>query len=245
MKKILITALMALAASANAGQVACIYELSGDVSAKKAGAADWAAAYKGLPLAEGDAVRTARGAACDLLLKDGTYIKLDGESETSLDQLTAGKQERSFVFSFLRGKALWMAAKLKRTVSKFEVRTPSAVCAVRGTDFAVAVSSSGEASIGLFEGEVAVSSGTVEKILLPGGQAVAAPGSIALERRLSSLMKAEERRWRRVKARVEDLRKRLAAREDFIDDYVERQQKKLSDFERRRQEKLGKRGAQP
>jgi hypothetical protein len=44
-----------------------------------------------------------------------------------------------------------------------------------------------------------------------------------------------------VKGRVEALRKRLAAREDFLDDYMNRQQKAVSALESRRKEKLDKR----
>jgi len=253
MKKILISVLLALSAlpaaaqkngapAAAAGLTACVYDLNGTAAVKKAGGAEWSAAVKGQPLTEGDSVRTGAGAWCEILLKDGSFIKLDGDSETSLEKLLITQDERQLSFSFFKGKALWMAAKLKKKIaSGFAVRTPSAVCAVRGTDFAITVSTAGEASIGLFNGEVAVSNGTGEKTLLAGGEANAGTGEIALQRRLSALMKAEERRYLKIKGRVESLRARLAGRGDFIDHYVNRQQKALSGLELRRQEKLKKR----
>ncbi len=227
---------------AAAGQAGCVYDMAGDVQVRRAGAADWGPVRKGLPLSEGDGLRTGGGSWCELLFKDGTYVKLDADSEAAAETLKASAAERVFSFSFLKGKALWLAAKLKARAGGFTVRTPSAVCAVRGTAFAVAVSTSGGTSVGLFEGKVAVSSSGTEKELLPGSEAVSpSPGEVLVQARLSRLMKAEERRYARVKGRVEALRKRLAERDDFIDDYIARQQKALSDFEKRRAGKLGKR----
>ena len=230
------------ASAAAPGQVACVYDLAGEVSVQKTGSAAWLTAGKGLPLAEGDKVRTGSTAWCEILFKDGTFIKLDSDSETAAETVKITAEERSLSFSFLKGKALWMAAKLKKKIaSKFSVHTPSAVCAVRGTDFSIAVSTSGETAIGLFNGVVALSNDSGEKELLPGGEASAGTGGIAVKDRFSTLMRAEEKRYIRIKGRVDSLRKRLEERNDFIDDYVSRQEKKLSDFEQRRQEKLKKR----
>jgi hypothetical protein len=242
--KILISAFMLFAAvlPASAAQTACVYDSGGDAAVRKHGAADWVKAVKGLPLEEGDSLRTGDRAWCELLFKDGTFVKVDGNSETSVSTLKASAGERTFVFSFLKGKALWMAAKVKGAMtSKFEVRTPSAVCAVRGTDFVTAVSTSGATTLGLFDGNVSVSGGPEEKELLPGGEASVSGGAVAVQARLSRLMQAEQKRCDRLKARVEALRKRLAERDTFIDDYIGRQRKALADLESRRKEKLGKR----
>lgn len=240
--KNLFLALLLAAAPAAAGTMGCVYDLDGQVSLRRAGSADWVPAPKGAAVNEGDALRTGAAAWCELLFKDGSYIKLEADSETSAERLKSDAEGRTFSFSFLKGKALWMASKLKwKTRSAFSVRTPSAVCAVRGTDFTLIVSTDGATSVGLFEGKVAVSSGTAEKELLSGSEASARGGQVAVQNRLSSLMKAEERRYARVKGRVDGLRKRLQERETFIDDYVARQAKALSEFEKRRKDKLGKR----
>jgi hypothetical protein len=196
MKKMLLAILVsAQAAVVLAGQVACVYDLGGGATELRHGGAEWLPAAKGVSLAEGDSLRTGTGAWCDLLFKDGTFVKVDENSETSLRTLKLSAEERIFSFSFLKGKALWMAAKLKgKIASKFEIHTPAAVCAVRGTDFATVVSSSGLTTVGLFDGKVELSSGAVQKDLLPGGEASASYGDIAVQARLSRLMQAEERR---------------------------------------------------
>ena len=158
------------------------------------------------------------------------------------ETLKATAEERVFSFSFLKGKALWMLAKIKSKVaSRLSVRTPSAVCAVRGTDFSIIVSTAGQTAVGLFDGVMSLSSGNEEKQLLVGGEADAGTEGLTVQDRLSEVMKAEQRQYRRIKGRVENLRKRLAERGAFIDEYVNRQGKKMSDFDARQKEKLKKR----
>lgn len=247
MKKVLLALLLGLGASAaRAAQTGCFYDLRGEVSVQKGGAGGWRSALKGEALAEGDKVRTGGSGACDLLMKDGTFVKVDPGSEASVESLVATKEERTFSFSLLKGKALWMVAKLKKDLkSSFRVRTPSAVCAVRGTDFATVVSSSGVLDLGLFDGQVAVSATGAEKVLLPGGQLTAGEAGLEAQDRLGPAMRAEERRCRKLKAHVEALRKRLAERDDYIDDYIGRQNKALSDREEKLRKRLEGRGADP
>jgi len=241
MKTILFSLFLGLtAAPAVAGETGCVYDLKGTVSVMKAGRTDWAAAKKGLPVTEGDRIKTGPRAWCEILFKDGSFIKMEEDSETAADTLRATAEERLFSFSFLKGKALWMAAKIKSRTASFSVRTPSAVCAVRGTDFSIMVSTSGGTTVGLFDGKVAVSGAAQEKELLAGGEASVDGGGVAVQARMSRLMKAEERRYARLKGRVEALRQRLEQRGAFIDEYISRQEKALSDLENRRKEKLGK-----
>jgi len=240
MKKILLAAALFLPAlPLFAAPSGCLYDLSGPVEIFKAGAPGWAPARKGDALDQGDRVRTGEKAWCELLLRDGSYIKLDAGSETAADELKTAAGERAFSFSFLKGKALWMAARLKaKTLSKFSVRTPSAVCAVRGTDFSIAVSTAGETTVGLFEGAVAVTGASQETEIVAGQEAYAGPGGLTVEGRLSKFMRAEERRCAKVRGRVAGLRKRLAERETFLDEYMDKQAKKLADFDARREERL-------
>lgn len=243
MKKLLLAAaLLCCPFRLMAGETGCVYDLKGTVEIRKSGLKTWEPATKGRPVAEGDAVRTGAGAWCEILFKEGSFIKLEENSEAAAESLKVSSEERAFTFSFLKGKALWMAAKLRgKLLSRFSVRTPSMVCAVRGTDFSMIVSTSGRTTLGLFDGKVALTEGAVEKELLSGGEASADAAGLTVQGRLSKLMKAEERRYSKVKNRVENLRKRLAERDAFIDDYINRQQKKLSDFDARRKEKLKKR----
>lgn len=243
MKNIILSlALLCAALPAAAGETGCIYDLKGSIEILKGGRKAWEPALKGRAVAEGDSIKTGPGAWCEILFKEGTFVKMEENSEAAAESLKTSPEGREFSFSFLKGKALWMAAKLKgKLLSKFSVRTPTTVCAVRGTDFSIIVSTTGGTTVGLFEGKVALTGGDAEKELLAGGEATADAGGLTVQSRLSKLMKKEEQRYSKVKNRVENLRKRLEERDAFIDEYINRQQKKLSDFDARREEKLKKR----
>ena|GEM_PF-1120745 len=228
---------------AEAGRASvCVYQYKGEVLVAGPAGDGWTAVNGPVLLAEGSRLRTGKNAWCQILAGDGSFMNIYENSETTLDKLRFGGEGRDYGFSFVKGRVLWMAAKLKSGLSRFEVRTPAAVCAVRGTDFAIDISSS-SSEIGLFEGQLAIRSGDKESTLTAGGGAVVdAPGSEArLNARLSRLMEAEKRRYLRLKKRVEELRAKMAAREGFIDEFVRARQEKLRGLEDRRREKLEKR----
>ncbi|MCX5790918.1 MAG: hypothetical protein NTY45_01690, partial [Elusimicrobia bacterium] len=84
---ILIAGLFLAPPAAAAGEAGCIYDHSGAAQLLKAGGGSWAPAWKGLPLAEGDRVRTGDKGWCEVLLKDGTFVKLDAGSEALVSEL--------------------------------------------------------------------------------------------------------------------------------------------------------------
>ena len=88
MKKILLAAALFLPAlPLFAAPSGCLYDLSGPVEIFKAGAPGWAPARKGDALDQGDRVRTGEKAWCELLLRDGSYVKLDAGSETAAEHI--------------------------------------------------------------------------------------------------------------------------------------------------------------
>ena len=232
---------LSVAGAENPSATACIYQFKGDVQVLEPGSQAWLTVKSAVPLTEGERLKTGPGAWCQVLAGDGTFLNLYENSETVIEKLRLEKEKRDYGFNFIKGRILWMAAKLKNRASKFEITTPSAVCAVRGTDFAIDVSSDAT-DIGLFEGQLNIQGGGKETPLSAGSEAVTAPGSVQVSVRFSRLMEAEKRRYLRLQKHVDELRSKLNAREGFIDSFVQDQQKKLQEFESRRQEKLNKRG---
>jgi hypothetical protein len=171
-----------------------------------------------------------------VLIAEGTFINIYENSETTLEKLRLHGGERDFSFKFIKGRILWMAAKIKRKVSRFEVKTPSAVCAVRGTDFTIDLASA-TADIGLFDGEMAIRAGGTETPLAAGSEAVAGE-DVKVSGKFSRLMEVEKRRYLKLRKRAEELRAKLAARDNFIQEHVQARQKKLQDMEQRRRKKL-------
>lgn len=221
--------------------IACVYEYEGAVSLLEPGADGWRLLDGPAPLKEGARVRTGPKSSCRLLTGDGTVIELGENSETSAGTLKLEKEGLDYVFDLLKGKIMLLVPHLKRT-ARFKVRTPAAVCAIRGTGFSVLLSS-GSSAIGLFEGALDILAGGRETALAQGSEAVAGIGEeVRVNDRFSRQMLAEQRRFLVLKKYAENVRKKLEGREGFIDDFLGGREKKLKSREERMKKKLEERG---
>ncbi len=103
--------------------------------------ADMARGYraeKGLPIFEGDAIVTLETGRIRFILNDGSILTLGSETKLVINQsiYDPTKRTRSSYLTMGLGKARFWVTKLvdlKRSV--FKVKTPTAVCGVRGSDF--------------------------------------------------------------------------------------------------------------
>lgn len=128
--------------------------VSGEVMMKSVDTPDWVKVAGEVPLDPNDTVKTSADGLAELYLDDKGVISLNRNTELEVSSL----DQDDSVFSLAFGS---LVAKVKHFLSekqKFKVRTPSAVCAVRGTEFAVEYSQmSKESGVGVFdEGRVAV-----------------------------------------------------------------------------------------
>ena len=131
-----------------------VKKISGDVRVKASGSEEWAVLEGEMPLDSGDSIKTADGVA-EVYLDDKGAITIGRNTELEMSSLSKG--ESAFTMKFGN-----IAAKIQHFLDeklKMQVRTPSAVCAVRGTEFAVEYSQLGkDTGVAVFdEGRVAVS----------------------------------------------------------------------------------------
>jgi len=95
----------------------------------------------------GDAIRTKRDGKAEIRFNDDTVIQLAPETRITIDQYTytsANTRERGFL-SLFRGKIRAIVSKVKaaavpvvgKTEANFNVKTPTAIAGVKGTDFFV------------------------------------------------------------------------------------------------------------
>jgi len=130
-----------------------IFTASGVVEHQKAGAAAdaWTMVIAPYDIEAGDKVRTGPGSTAEIYVKYGAKVRLSSSSTFVLDMVS--KEENSM--SVLMGKMqAWIRKAAKH---KLTVRTPSAVCAIRGTVFEVEVAETGETVWSLFSGSLLVS----------------------------------------------------------------------------------------
>jgi len=125
----------AQAADPDVPNAATVLAVDGAVQVDENG--QWRAVEEGEPLQAGDRVRTTDNASLHLLLADGSSLVLGPNSEATLQSLGNGG-EGSQTFIALASGLLNAMVEHLRPGSSFEIQTPSAVAAVKGTDFEVA-----------------------------------------------------------------------------------------------------------
>jgi hypothetical protein len=147
-------AAFALAATARAQDSdrwdARLTAVTGDVVVHPAGGGDEVSGEAGLPLEEGDRVTTADGSTAEIALDGDSLMTLGADSDFTLEDT----RKSASIFSLTLGSLL---AKIRKLGSQsLSVRSPTAVAAVRGTEFGVDVQGD-QSSVGVFdEGRVEV-----------------------------------------------------------------------------------------
>lgn len=138
----------------------------GKVLFLKNGAYTWAQVSRGQVLAPGDQLKTASGASAVVGFDDGTTVTLNPSTSFTLQQSNAAASELKLNVGSLRA---WISKSLNR---RFSVRTPTAVCSVRGTEFSVNVDPRGETSVQMFGGLLAVADRDGNEVLLRDNQSI-------------------------------------------------------------------------
>ncbi|MBM3249954.1 MAG: FecR domain-containing protein [Candidatus Omnitrophica bacterium] len=139
----LVLGVTALGLAENVKRVASIMEFQGTVEVKM-GKAAWQSAQKGMTLNPGDMIRTKKNSFA-LLNVDGkaetATVEVKENSQVKLSELLENKKDgtQSTLLDLALGNILIKAKKLHSEKSKFEVKTPTSIVAVRGTTFSVAV----------------------------------------------------------------------------------------------------------
>ncbi|MBI5177804.1 MAG: FecR domain-containing protein [Nitrospinae bacterium] len=111
-----------------------IADLSGTVNVTAKAGAVKVAASKGLKLAPGDMVETAKGGEAEIMYDDGNLTRLDENSRMTIERLAMVEGGgRETVLKLEMGQIKNAVSKLVNKRSKFEVHTKSAVAGVTGT----------------------------------------------------------------------------------------------------------------
>jgi len=123
----------------------------------------------GKEVGEGDQLETQKGAYVKLIRTDSSVIKLNQNTKFSIDTSFPG-EEKGSKFSVKIGQMFMKVFKERGVSKKFTIKTPTAVCAVRGTEVDVNVDESGISAFTVFSGEVEVSNDMGAVVLTKGNQ---------------------------------------------------------------------------
>ena len=114
----------------------------------------------------GDLVTTDRGGRARISLDDGSILNVGSDSQLRVVQHDAANQRTQIQLAY--GRLRVSAVRLARAGSNFEVRTPTAVAGVVGTDFALE-SSNNTTSLQVYEGSVTFCNLTAQCVTVAAG----------------------------------------------------------------------------
>jgi hypothetical protein len=123
---------------------------TGDVTVLAADGSPEVSGEAGMPLEEGDRVVVAEGGSAEVSLDGGSLLTVRENSDLKLEKTSKGESSFYLAAGFLLAKIQ------KLGEQRLRVRTPTAVAAVRGTEFGVEVEGE-DSHVGVFdEGKVEV-----------------------------------------------------------------------------------------
>lgn len=108
----------------------------------------------GVELLPGTTVSTKSSSAEIRLNPNGTIIKLAAETQFTVETLQGRSQAQENSFQIATGKLRTIAARVAGQENRYSIKTPSAVCGVRGTDFGMEVIPGSSDSVFVKEGLV-------------------------------------------------------------------------------------------
>lgn len=104
-------------------------------------------------LAAGDIISTGKKSLCTLKYSDGSVVEIRSESKIAVgNESVKGSDYVSLISGAVHGKFV----KMQKGGSGGKVYTPTAVCAIRGTEFSIAASGAGDSKIQLEEGKLEI-----------------------------------------------------------------------------------------
>lgn len=157
---------LAVAFRAVCAQAVAVSAAEGKVLFLKSGSYTWAEISSGQVLAPGDQLKTATGARATVTFDDASRVSLNPGSSFTLGESSPQANSLELKLGSLRA---WVSKSLNR---RFQVRTPTAVCSVRGTEFGVGVDGSGDTHVQMFGGLLAVSDQSGNEVLIKDRESV-------------------------------------------------------------------------
>ncbi|MBN1813197.1 MAG: FecR domain-containing protein [Anaerolineae bacterium] len=153
-------------------QVATLGQVDGPVNISLAGSDTWQLASAGDPVKAGDRIATGPLASVTLTFFDGSTTALEAETKLTIVQLNTRRDGSSKVIVLHQevGQTYSRVQPLLDPDARFEIKTPTAVMAVRGTEFALDVDSDGATHVAVVEGAVDVTAEGIT-ISVPAGEA--------------------------------------------------------------------------
>ncbi|MBI5200391.1 MAG: FecR domain-containing protein [Elusimicrobia bacterium] len=142
--------------------------LEGPATYQAKGAGDFTPLKAGQPVAAADVIKTEANGKVTLAFSDGSKVQIGPSANVAIESLEPKKMS----FKVALGVFDAWVAKLKKR--RFQVKTPTAVASVRGTELRAAVDAAGNSDFFCFGGSIEVGGSTGRAVDISAGQTVSA-----------------------------------------------------------------------
>lgn len=208
---------------------ATLTDFEGEVLFQKSGDKTWFPVEAGMPLESGDKIKTGADGSAEILIDDGSILKLEDKAEIELTAMRADSATKKMKTRLYLGVGRLFSniAKLMNRESRFDVQTPTAIVGIRGTEFVVELADSEETDVGVFAGSVYVNAVDDEGNLIKEDEVVVTDGNqTTVQRRKRPLPPfALKERMLKHKKKVEFLRQRAIERRRDLKRIIEKREK--------------------
>jgi hypothetical protein len=108
-----------------------------DVQVKAKGVSIWSPAKLGLAVNSGDAVKTLKESRCEVKLLDASVIRIGEMTQFEFTEAAISAEQRKVKAELKTGQVYVNLNTKTSSKSSFQIKAPTAVCAVRGTIYRV------------------------------------------------------------------------------------------------------------
>jgi hypothetical protein len=142
--------------TAKASPVAKISFVVGDVKTQRPQKNDWKKVTFDQPLAAGEKVKSTEDARAEIAFSDGSIIRVDANTQLAIEDLKKSPSTGLTASGKVWSGKVWANVNKVSKKSKFELESPTAVAAVRGTIYRMSVMSDSSTKVTVYQGEVKV-----------------------------------------------------------------------------------------
>lgn len=165
---------------AKASPLTVLSVVGGEVLVMRAGADGWQPATAGMDLQPGDTIKSGSGSKAEITFFEGSTIELEASSQIVLSEISVADTGATTISLKQQiGRTISRVKKLTDTESRYEIETPAAVAAVRGSMMSVTVTSTGKTEVANLEGDIRVIVKGEEYIIHEGMKRSVIPGQAA------------------------------------------------------------------
>ena len=142
--------------TAKATPVAKVSFVVGDVKTQKPNKNDWKKVTFDQPLSAGEKVKSTEDARAEIAFSDGSIIRVDANTQLAIDELKKDAQKGLTASGKVWSGKVWANVNKVSKKSKFQLESPTAVAAVRGTIYRMTVMPDSSTKVAVYQGEVKV-----------------------------------------------------------------------------------------